>query len=167
MASVGKGIFLSIGCETMSISRRKWTMCFKIRFALDWPPIGGIGHILYSRKGDAKGGWRGSASYNFGREAAPSGSQVSGVKTPFLNAKAAHAAQVGRRRRAFPTLGKRVRYRAKFGALAPCEFWDAAPSGVPSFRREDAVAGCKGGWRRASRTATARHPYLRKRTREG
>jgi hypothetical protein len=48
--------FLSIGCETMSISRRKWTMCFKIRFALDWQPIGGIGHLLYSRKGDAKGG---------------------------------------------------------------------------------------------------------------
>jgi len=102
-------------------------MCFKIRFELDWQPIGGIGHLLCSRKGDAKGGWRGSASYNFGREAAPSGSQASGAKTPFLNAKAAPAAQIGRRRRAIPTLGKRVRYRAKFGALAPCEFLVGTP----------------------------------------
>jgi hypothetical protein len=132
MASVGKGIFLSIGCEMMSISRRKWTMCFKIRFALDWQPIGGIGHLLCSRKGDAKGDCAAAPGIilvgirlrGYGvKIAAPPGSQVSGAKTPFLDAKAAGAAQVGRRRRAFPTLGKRVRYRAKFGALAPCKFW--------------------------------------------
>jgi hypothetical protein len=103
-------------------------MCFKIRFARDWQPIGGIGHLLCSRKGDAKGGWRRTSR----------------------TATARH-----------PYLGKRVRYRAKFGALAPCEFLVGTPRRrVPSFRREDAVAGCKGGSRRASRTAAARLPYL-------
>ena len=71
-------------------------MCFKIRFELDWQPIGGIGHLLYSRKGDAKGGCA----------AAP-------------------------------------------GIIL-----------VPGFRRERAVSGYQGGSRRATRTATARHPYI-------
>ena len=93
-------------------------MCFKIRFALDWQPIGGIGHLLCSRKGDAKGGCAAAPGIilvgirlrGYGvKIAAPPGSQVSGAKTPLLDAKAAGAAQVGRRRRAIPTLRKRTR----------------------------------------------------------
>jgi len=106
-------------------------MCFKIRFALDWQPIGGIGHLLYSRKGDAKGDCAAAPGIilvgirlrGYGvKIAAPPGSQVSGAKTPFLDAKAAGAAQVGRRRRAFPTLSKRARYYAGVGATAPRKF---------------------------------------------
>ena len=39
-----------------------------------------------------------------GRDAAPSGSQVSGADAPFLGCEGGVAAQVGRRRRAIPTL---------------------------------------------------------------
>ena len=73
----------------------------------------------------------GSTSSIFGRDAAPSGSHASGAKTPLLDAKAALAAQVGRRRRAFPTTGKRSRCRASSGAAAPSSIFgrDAAPPG--------------------------------------
>jgi len=64
-----------------------------------------------------------------GRDAAPSGSQDSGAHAPFLDAKAAHATQVGRRRpparslrlgeRSIPTLGGTSALPRGFGAVAP------------------------------------------------
>ena len=76
------------------------------------------------------------------------------------DAKAARAAQVGGRRRAIPTLAnERAAARLVRQHLVK-NGRDAAPSGSQDSGAQTPFLGCRGGSRRASRTATARHPYL-------